>query len=77
MGNEIGMQLDLDDVAAGNPIAESGLAELRLSQKRYEAARHMNPRQWDEAWGLNTTTGKPFDEIIDNFSEEMRKNRRT
>jgi hypothetical protein len=27
----------------------------------------MNPQAWAAAWELNITTGKPFDEIIDNM----------
>jgi len=40
---------------------------LRTGDERYETARRMNPRQWADAWKLNTTTGKPFDEIIDDM----------
>lgn len=61
--------LDLDDVAAGHPRAIEELAELRLAAERYETARRMNPRQWCDAWKLNLTTGKPFDEIIDNLRQ--------
>ena len=67
----MGMYLDLDDVAAGHPRAQEELAELRLAAERYETARRMNPRQWAGAWKLNTTTGKPFDEIIDNMRPFM------
>ena len=73
LGKEIamGMYLDLDDVAAGHSRAQEELAELRLAAERYETARRMNPRQWADAWKLNTTTGKPFDEIIDNMRPFM------
>lgn len=64
----MGMHLDLSDVAAGHPLAEAELAELRLAEERYETARRMSPRQWAEAWELSTATGKPFDEIIDDMS---------
>ena len=37
----------------------------KLGAKRYEIARRMNPRQWKDAWELNISTGKPFDQIID------------
>ena len=63
----MGMHLDLADAAAGHPLAEEELAELRLAADRYETARRMNPKQWADAWKLNTTTGKPFDEIIDDL----------
>jgi hypothetical protein len=40
---------------------------LRIGHDRYEAARRMNPRQWADAWHLNLTTGKQFDQIIDDL----------
>ena len=40
---------------------------LKVGHDRYEIARRMNPRQWADAWKLNLSTGKPFDEIIDSF----------
>ena len=43
------------------------IERLRIGHARYEAARRMNPRQWADAWHLNLTTGKPFDEIIDDL----------
>jgi hypothetical protein len=39
--------------------------------QRYQVARRMNPKQWADAWKLNTTTGKPFDEIIDDLRPFM------
>ena len=59
------MHLGLDDVAAGNSLAIEQLSELRRAAQRYETARRMNPQRWKEAWELNITTGKPFEEIID------------
>ena len=35
---------------------------------RYEVARLMNPGQWADACRLNVTTGKPFDQIIDELA---------
>lgn len=67
----MGMHLDLDDVAGGHQLALEELAGLRLARDRYETARRMNPRQWAAAWELNATTGKPFDEIIDNMRKFM------
>jgi hypothetical protein len=67
----MGKYLDLDDVASGHPVAVEELASLRLARDRYETARRMNPRQWADAWKLNTTTGKPFDEIIDDMRQFM------
>ncbi len=46
----------------------------RIGFDRYETARRMNPRQWAEAWALNISTGKPFDEIIDNLKPFMTPN---
>lgn len=43
------------------------IERLRLGHQRYEIARRMNPRQWADAWKLNLSTGKPFDEIIDDL----------
>ena len=60
-----------DDVVAGHPVAMNELAELRLAAERYETARRMNPRQWADVWKLNISTGKPFDEIIDNLRPFM------
>lgn len=46
----------------------------RIGFDRYETARRMNPQQWAEAWALNISTGKPFDEIIDNLRPFMTPN---
>lgn len=46
---------------------ERRVAELEIGHNRYEVARRMNPRQWADAWQLNVSTGKPFDEIIDDL----------
>jgi hypothetical protein len=51
--------------------AANEIERLRDGYQRYETARRMNPRQWADAWKLNTTTGKPFDEIIDNMRPFM------
>ena len=48
-------------------VAEDDLERLSKGNERYETARRMNPMQWSAAWELNITTGKPFDEIIDNM----------
>ena len=40
---------------------------LEAGHARYETARRMNPRQWADAWKLNISTGKPFDEIVDDL----------
>ena len=51
------------------------IERLRTGHQRYETARRMNPRQWADAWKLNTTTGKPFDEIIDDMRPFMVPNK--
>ena len=50
------------------------LREYAIGFQRYEVARRMNPRQWADAWKLNTTTGKPFDEIIEDLRPFMTPN---
>ena len=50
---------------------ERQVEDLRIGHARYEAARRMNPRQWADAWHLNLTTGKPFDQIIDDLAPFM------
>ena len=50
------------------------IADLRLAAQRYETARRMSPRQWADAWKLNISTGKPFDEIIDHMRPFMAHN---
>jgi hypothetical protein len=51
------------------------IERLRIGHARYEAARRMNPRQWADAWHLNLTTGKPFDEIIDDLMPFLKGNK--
>ena len=46
------------------------IERLRIGHDRYETARLMNPQQWAEACKLNVSTGKPFDEIIDDLKEK-------
>ena len=50
---------------------EDEIERLRAGHDRYETARRMNPKQWADAWKLNISTGKPFDEIIDNLRPFM------
>ena len=47
---------------------------LRIGHDRYQVARRMTPQQWAEAWKLNISTGKPFDEIVDNLRPFMTPN---
>lgn len=42
---------------------------LEAGYRRYEIARTMDPNQWKAAWALNLSTGKPFDEIIDDVGK--------
>ena len=50
---------------------EAEIERLRIGHDRYETARRIPPRQWADVWKLNTTTGKPFDEIIDDMRPFM------
>lgn len=52
--------------------AAAEIERLRVGHERYETARRMNPRAWADAWQLNLTTGKPFDEIIDDLRPFVR-----
>lgn len=58
-----------DDAEVGSEIER-----LREGHARYEIARRMNPQQWAAAWKLNLSTGKPFDEIIDDMRPFMTPN---
>lgn len=44
---------------------ETDLELARIGARRYEVARRMGPRMWTDAHNLNVSTGKPFDQIID------------
>lgn len=50
------------------------IERLRIGHSRYETARRMDPRRWRDAWMLNLSTGKPFDEIIDELAPFMTAN---
>lgn len=51
---------------------EMTMERLRVGFDRYETARRMSPQQWVDAWKLNLSTGKPFDEIVDNLKPFLR-----
>ena len=72
---------DIADLTMALEAAESEVRALRCEvvrlgagHDRYETARRMNPQQWADAWKLNISTGKPFDEIIDNLRPFMGPN---
>lgn len=48
--------------------------DLRKGHDRYETARRLSPAQWVDVWKLNISTGKPFDEIIDDLRPFVRSN---
>jgi hypothetical protein len=50
------------------------IERLQAGHDRYETARRMNPRQWADAWKLNISTGKPFDEVVDDLRPFLRPN---
>lgn len=54
--------------------AADELEKLSIGNDRYETARLLNPRAWQEAWQLNISTGKRFDEIIDELKPFVRLN---
>jgi hypothetical protein len=54
--------------------AADELERLSIGNDRYETARLMNPMAWQEAWQLNISTGKKFDEIIDDLKPFVRPN---
>ncbi|MFA6204503.1 MAG: hypothetical protein WC710_15095 [Gallionella sp.] len=65
------------DARVGEPLgkcmreAADEIERLRVGYDRYEVARRMSPQQWADAWRLNISTGKPFDEIIDQLRPFM------
>ena len=59
------------EIAPRVSVMEDEIERLRAGHDRYETARRMNPQQWADAWKLNLSTGKPFDEIIDNLRPFM------
>lgn len=66
----------IDDVCAGHPMAMVELQRLRAVADRYETARLLNPRHWKDAWELSISTGKPFDDIIDDVRPFLRPDNR-
>lgn len=61
----MGLYLDLSDVAAGNPVAESQLADLLRAQKRYETVRTLNVEQFRRLYAQNICGDGRFDELVD------------
>lgn len=59
------------EIAAELAWRDSEIDRLRLCESRYETVRRMSIRQWIDAWELNISTGKPFDEIIDDLRPFM------
>ncbi len=50
---------------------ETDLELARIGARRYETARRMSVPMWKDALKLNLSTGKPFDEIIDQLRPFM------
>lgn len=63
------------DIANLLDKAADVIERLHKSHQRYETARRMNTSQWAEARNLNISTGKPFDEIIDDLRPFMVPNK--
>jgi hypothetical protein len=59
--------------AAMSQAAEA-LRALRVGHDRYETVRLMKPGDFLNAFVLNTRTGKPFDEIVDDLRPFVRPN---
>jgi mRNA degradation ribonuclease J1/J2 len=52
------------------------LSRLEAGQKaiaRYELIRRLSPREFSDIYQLNISTGKPFDEIVDNLLPFVRR----
>lgn len=64
----MGKYLDIEDVCAGHPKAIEELRELYAAARRYEIVRRLNPEAYAMAYRVNITTGKPFDEIVDDMA---------
>jgi hypothetical protein len=56
--------------------AADELERLSIGNDRYETARLLTPRQWQDAYQLNISTGKKFDEIIDELKPLVRPNKK-
>lgn len=54
-------------------ILKAEIEKLSIGNDRYETARLLNPRAWQEAWQLNISTDKKFDEIIDDLKPFVRR----
>ena len=62
------MNTKLLSIAIGDPVAMEQLAGLQQAAQRYETVRRMSPQAFADAWKLNISTGKPFDQIIDELA---------
>jgi hypothetical protein len=69
--NDIAVRMALSMQDTFNQQAAE-LERLRIGYERYETARLMSPRQWADAYQLNISTGKKFDEIIDELKPFLR-----
>lgn len=52
--------------------AAHAIERLRISHERYETVRRMNVPQFRDAFGLSISTGKSFEEIIDELRPFIR-----
>lgn len=59
------------ELAAIRAAGDSGVAGLRKAHERYETVRRLNPRQFSDTWRVSITSGKPFDELVDDMMPAM------
>lgn len=70
--NEFSIWSDVWDIAISSmqnnlDAKDKEIEKYKQGYERYEKARLMNVKQWQDAFLLNIQTGKPFDQIIDEF----------
>ena len=57
-----------DEMCSENEQLRAKVAALEDDAARWQIARKLSPQTWANAWGLNLSTGKPFDQIIDDLA---------
>ena len=58
---------NIKDLNEGEAELLSRLSEGQKAIDRYELIRRLSPREFSDIYQLNISTGKPFDEIVDNL----------
>lgn len=62
------------ELAAIRDGGDSDVARQRKGHERYEIVRRMNPLQFRDMWRFSITSGKPFDELVDEMMTAMSGN---